>query len=328
MNTNTNTNINMNLQTATELLDIDMERLSSFDSNMLKKQYHKMALLHHPDKCSDSVNATLRFQHIQSAYQYLLNFINNDNDPLHEETFSSFESNKEEINYFEVLSSFIKHASTSPSATGHLFTSIVKEILTSFNHLSTALFDAVDKEVALEIYSFLVKYQHIMHISEPTLDKVRDILFKKYEHTHLITINPSVKDIFTSNVYKLVYKGEIYYVPMWHEEVHYDCFHALPNELIIKCIPILPDNVSLDEQNNVLVVLTVDLKEIDLKSSTIPFSIDGYSFAIPCGSLFIKPVQRYTIKCAGIPRIDETDMYNDSIKSDIIVKILLINSRE
>lgn len=310
----------MNLQTSCDLLDIDIERLSSFDSNKLKKQYHKMALMHHPDKCGNSPDSTLRFQQIQSAYHYLSIFIrNDDNNPL-----SSFESNKEDINinYYEILSSFVKHASTCPSATTHLFMSIVKEILDGF--ISIAIFDAVDKEIALEIYGFLLKYQQIVCIDIKTLDTVRDILLKKYQNTHLITINPRISDMFTSSVYKLVYKEDVYYVPMWHEEVHYDCSHGLPIELIIKCIPDLPDNVSIDEQNNILVVLNVGLSTIDLKTGTIPFSIDDYTFTVPCASLFIKPVQRYVMKYAGIPRIDETDMYNDAIKSDIIVKIILV----
>ena len=310
----------MDLQTAAELLDIDIDQLSSFDSNSLKKQYHKMALLHHPDKQGGSVTATTQFQRIQTAYNYLLLFTSNEttND------FNSKEENngwKEEINYYEILSSFIKHATVYPSATGHLFASIVKEILTGF--VSVALFDAVDKEIALEIYSFLVKYQQIVCITDETLANVRDILLKKYQNTQLITINPRISHMFSSSVYKLVYKEETLYVPMWHEEVHYDCLHALRNELIIKCIPDLPDNVTIDEQNNILVILNVDLKKINLASGVIPFSIDNYEFTIPCSSLFLKPVQRYTIKCAGIPRIDETDMYNDSIKSDIIVKVML-----
>ncbi len=325
--------MNMNLYSATELLDIDIDQLSSFDSSSLKKQYHKMALLHHPDKQGGSVEATNRFQQIQTAYQFLLVFIRNElnesNEPNESNnhdyyySFSKEENNveKEEINYYEILSSFIKHATACPSATGALFASIVKEVLAGF--VSATLFDAVDKEVALEIYSFLVKYQHIICINDATLEKVRDILLKKYQNTHLITINPRISHMFSSSVYKLVYEEETIYVPMWHEEVHYDCLRSLRNELIIKCIPELPDNVTIDDQNNILVIINVDLKKIDLVSGVIPFSIDNYVFTIPCSSLFIKPVQRYTIKCAGIPKIDETDMYNDAIKSDIIVKIIL-----
>ena len=324
----------MDLQTATDLLEINVEQLSSFDSNILKKQYHKMALLHHPDKCGgSSLDATMRFQQIQSAYQYLSSILTDDNNSSPS---SSFEPNKEEINYYEILCSFIKHASTSPSATNHLFSSIVQDILSGF--LSIALFDSVDKEFALDIYSFLVKHQRTIRISDPLLNKVRDILLKKYEQTHLVTINPTLTDMFSSNVYKLVFKEEIYYIPMWHEEIHYDCLNVLPFftpltphppnsdtplivDLIVKCVPEVPHNVALDEQNNVLVSLTVDLASIHFPS--IPFSIDGHHFYIPCDELLLKKTQHYTIKGAGIPKIDETDMYNDAIKSDIIVKVLL-----
>lgn len=318
-------NMDMDLQIAMNLLETDMDQLSSFDSNSLRKQYHKMALKYHPDKHGNSENSTIHFQNIQTAYHYLLIFTRNETP--NENEFSSKEENnssKEEINYYEILSSFIKQATAHPSTTGHLFASIVKEILTGF--VSITLFDSVDKEVALEIYSFLEKHKQIICINDVILDKVRDILFKKYQNTHLITINPRISDMFSSSVYKLVFKEEIFYIPMWHEEVHYDCLHGHPrefDELIIRCIPDLPDNVTIDEQNNILVVINLDIKKIDLKSGKIPFSIEDHEFTIPCSSLFIKPVQRYTIKCAGIPRIDDTDMYNDAIKSDIIVKIIL-----
>jgi hypothetical protein len=277
----------------------------------------------------------MRFQQIQSAYQYLSSILTNNNDDENNnnnnnnnDSFSSFESNKEEINYYEILCSFIKHVSTSPSATNHLFSSIVRDILAGF--LSATLFDSVDKEFALDIYSFLVKHQQTIRISDPLLNKVRDILLKKYEHTHLITINPTLSDMFSSNVFKLVFKEEIYYIPMWHEEIHYDCLNVIAPlnndtplivDLIVKCVPELPHNVALDEQNNVLVSLTVDLASIHFPS--IPFSIDGHHFYIPCSDLLLKKTQHYTIKGAGIPKIDETDMYNDAIKSDIIVKVLL-----
>jgi len=317
----------MDIQTAVDILDINIDQLSSLTSDILKKQYHKMALLHHPDKCGNSHEATERFQHIQQAYHYLLeslsDSLSNDDDNA-SYSFSSFDSINSYKNYAELLTSFIKTIAQESYANPDVFSSIVKDILSGCKHISIALFESVDKEVALEIYSFLMKHKQIMRVDSSTLEQVRVVLLNKYDNTHIIIINPTIGDMFESRIYKLVHKKETYYVPLWQYEVHYDCLNDLPNELIIKCIPELPDNVYIDEQNNIHVTVIVHVNAIDMRVNEIPFSIENRTFAIQCSSICIKPIQRHTIKCAGIPKIDDTDMYNDSFKSDIIVKLLLV----
>ena len=316
----------IDIQTAVDILDINIEQLSSLTSEILKKQYHKMALLHHPDKCGDSRETTERFQRIQQAYHYLLDSVlsplNNDDDNA-SFSFSSFESTNSCINYSEMLSAFIKCIAKESYMNPELFSSIVKDIMSGCKHISVTLFESVDKEVALEIYGFLVKHKQIMRIDASTLEQVRETLLNKYNNTHIIIINPTVTDMFESRIYKLVHKKETYYVPLWQYEVYYDCLNDPPNELIIKCVPELPDNIYIDEQNNIHVTVTVCIKTIDMSLREILFSIENRTFAIQCSSICIKPIQRHTIKCAGIPRIDDTDMYNDAFKSDIIVKLIL-----
>jgi hypothetical protein len=317
----------MDIQTAADTLDIGLDQIPSLTPDILKKQYHKMALLHHPDKCGNSLEATSHFQRVQQSYHYILDSLlnctyTNDDDNANP-SFSSFDSTKYYLNYAEILTAFIKTIAKESYANPEVFSSIVKDILSGCKHVSVSLFETVDKELALEIYSFLVKHKQTMRIDASTIEQVRGVLLNKYNNTHIIIINPTITDMFESRIYKLIHKGETYYVPLWQYEVYYDCLNDPPNELIIKCVPELPDNIYIDEQNNIHVTVTVDINTIDMSLCEIPFSIDGRPYAIQCSSIYIKPMQNYIIKYAGIPRIDDTNMYNDALKSDIIVKLLL-----
>ena len=67
----------MDLTQALEHLEIDLTEINvsnTLTPEYIKKRYHKMALLHHPDKNGD----TLRFQLINEAFTFLMAEINLD----------------------------------------------------------------------------------------------------------------------------------------------------------------------------------------------------------------------------------------------------------
>ncbi len=305
-----------------------------------------MALKNHPDKCPDQVGATQRFQQIQCAYTCLAPLLEDyENDPSFS-SFSSFSSfppfsfdqnknkrgGKEEtqgsfssFDYIGILNSFIKTV-IKESPSGHpLFSSIIKEISTSCKRIGGDLFSSVDKETALDIYAFLTKHQVTLGIDQRIVDRVQEILLKTYERTHVVIVKPTFKEMFESDVYKLIHGGETYYVPLWHSELQYESTFNPGYDVIVKCIPsFIPDNVEIDEHNNVHIAIDVTLSSIDVKKGVIPFHIDGVPFSIDCRELRIVPTQTHVFKKKGIPVIDDCDMYNDANKSDIIVDVRLI----
>jgi hypothetical protein len=340
----------LNIQTACEILEINYNEVSSFSTERLKKQYYKLALQNHPDKHNNSLQSTVKFQEINASYNYLQNLLYplnpllgkveqnrgqswdkcDQNSPFNCNNFSSFNSesmdknndNQDNTAYMYLLSIFITTLAKSAYYKTDLFTTILKDIVTGCKQISLKLFDGLSKEMSLEAYSFLLKYQHILYIKEEILIKVREVLLEKYDNTCLVIINPSIDDLFDCNIYKLVHEGITYFVPLWHSELYYDVVKN-DGELIVKCIPDLGANIMIDEFNNIHVTVHAKLSDIDLINAKpcLLVKLGKQTFEIPYDKLLIKSVQYYTLRKKGIAKIDEVDMYYVDDKGDIIVKI-------
>ena len=63
----------MDIQQAFEILEIDLNtiKLTDVTHEYIKKRYHKLALINHPDKNGNNLNATNKFQQINEAYDLL-----------------------------------------------------------------------------------------------------------------------------------------------------------------------------------------------------------------------------------------------------------------
>jgi hypothetical protein len=134
----------------------------------------------------------------------------------------------------------------------------------------------------------------------------------------LFIVNPSFNDLFSNNIYKLSIeeKEKSYFVPLWHHELYFD------EGIIVKCIPELPENVEIDEDNNIHIELRIPFTFSLLDSKFIPINLGNHQVFIPISELFIIKVQSYTLKGQGISCINEKNMYDIETKSDIIVKII------
>jgi len=333
----------MNIQVAANILELNYYDISSFAPDKIKKQYYKLALQYHPDKHNNSAQSTAIFQDLNAAYHYLNKEVHNNasnasnpnnmnninmNQPS---SFSSFfttstENNQEQPAYISLLTIFVNLL--VKSAGSDLFSSIVKDIVLGCKQISIKLFDGLSKEMSLEVYSLLLKYQHILCIKEEIIEQVKSVLLEKYKNTFLFKLNPSLEDLFESNVYKLVHNGHAYFVPLWHSELYYDYISGPTStfndgELIVKCIPDLGDNIFIDEMNNIHTTMRVALRDISLKTPTLELKLGTRTFEIPCDKLMIKPLQYYTIRKKGIAKIDDMNMYGIEQKADIVVKIIL-----
>jgi hypothetical protein len=117
---------------------------------------------------------------------------------------------------------------------------------------------------------------------------------------------------------------QLYLVPLWHNELYFD---SKDGDIIVLCNPELPENMTIDENNDLH--MTVDIEGITLldlinKDSFVSLLIGERSFRIPLHNLYMKKEQIYRMVGQGISNVIENDMYNISCKADIIVKIRII----
>jgi hypothetical protein len=94
------------------------------------------------------------------------------------------------------------------------------------------------------------------------------------------------------------------------------------NDIYVKCFPVLPNNVTIDEKNNIHIECKYDIKEI-LPLEFIEVNVGNNIFDIFTKELMIKPKQTVVLKNEGISKINTKDIYDISKKSDVYLHIAL-----
>jgi hypothetical protein len=362
----------MDINKALFTLEIDLTKgnLRNLTEEYIKKKYHKLALINHPDKNGNSTISTNKFQEINEAYYFLLKELhtingstnkssNNSNtftqsDPgfaqgssetdfaqgsSETDFVSSSQSEETNSKYIYLLSLFISSIIEGPNTWNkETIKNIIKEIVTlgitqiacEKNVYLENIFSELDKDSSLEVYSFICKYKHILYISNETLEFVSSLIKKKYKNDRVFILNPSITDLLDSNIFKLFIDDELYLVPLWHNELYFDTKDLDNGDIIVLCNPELPENITIDEDNNIHVSLDLEgskLLDIIKKDQGVCFVsllIGSRDFSIPINKLYMKKEQIYKFLKQGIANVIENDMYNVSNKSDIIVKIQIV----
>jgi hypothetical protein len=333
----------MDYYKALEILEIDISKMNITDINMkkLKKKYHKLALQHHPDKNGNTTESNEKFKKIQEAYEYLKNEMKIIDDDMDSDsstdsdkdtnTFASFTSNFKTTTtplYIDILKLFMK--SILEGKYNEIISRIVGEIVAGCKKISLKLFDDLDKDTCMSIYTFLSKNRNILHINESILEGVREIVQQKFQNVLIYKLNPNINDLINNNIYKLNINDQICYVPLWIAESYFDISGC---EIITICEPELSDNITIDEDNNIHIEIKVSLSEelsiLIMNDLNLTIQIANKTFEIPIQELNMKKEQLYTLKNKGIYRVQDSicdnifDEVNISEKADIIVKIKL-----
>ncbi len=305
----------MNFKDALEILEID-SKYNDLTLEFINKRYRKLALKYHPDKNGDTKESNERFKKINEAYNYLksegLYFVNEDED-IKDDTPSI---------YLNVLKNFIKSVMDGDYI--DIIAKIVNDILNKGKQLSLKIFEDLDKDTALNVYIFLSRYKSILYFSDELLENVKQLVIQKYDNVEIYKLNPSINDLVYNNFYKLYVEEELYLVPLWHKESYYDGSGC---EIIAICEPDLPDNVKIDDDNNLVVDIVVyannTLLNMIRNETNLSVNIGEKIFSIPLSNLYMKKEQCYRIIGEGLVNVKK-DLYDLSDKSDIIFKIKII----
>jgi len=317
----------MDYKIALETLDIDLSKAQWRGNHLsleyLKKRYHKMALKYHPDKNGNSLEAKEKFQEINDAYEFLkreISISEKDNDNCEFDDKEN-EGNQTNSSYDSILKTFI--FGMMKGDYNDIISSIIGDVVSGCKKITLKLFEDLSKERAMEVYGFISKYKNILHISSDTIATVREIVLEKCKEDCVYILNPSIDDLLENNIYKLELNNTLYFVPLWHDELYFDGA-GTGSDIIVKCIPELPDHISIDENNNLIVDIDIPLSVSLFESTCYTFQIGKRSCVIQLNDLKMQRVQYICMKHEGISEINEKDMYNISKKSDIHIKITFV----
>jgi curved DNA-binding protein CbpA len=299
----------MNIQQARKILNIPEN--SEINEETIKKYYRMMALKYHPDKNKES-DASSKFLEIHNAYEFLSN-------------------NKQETeteNYDSLLKIFINQIFDDDFQKQIIYMLLMKILQKTSNQvfdISLQFLENIDIKILKKIYNFFNHYADIFE-SLYFIEKIKKIIEKKEKSVdsyndkrEYIVLHPLLEDLFENNLYKLNEYNQNIIVPLWHHELIYDISGI---ELYVECYPILPDNIKIDEENNIHVCLKYTIKEL-WSLEMIEINLGNRTFLIERQKLFLIEFQQIIMKKEGISKINEENIYDISEKSDIIVHIYI-----
>lgn len=308
----------MDFKTALNILELK----PLFSVTELKKNYYKMALKWHPDK-NNSPDANTKFLEISQAHELLSLYLNLETeDNAATEISSNSESESRGDSFTNLFNNFLSVLLVSNDKINkeqlvNFITTLTKNCL---DKLSNKIFEGIDKSTCLKLFIFIEKYADILNINKTIISQLTELINQKYKNDCLITLNPNINNLFNNELYLLDYNDNRYYIPLWHDELSYDLSND--EELIIKMKPELEEHIWIDSNNDIHVNLTSSIKGL-LTKKKIVFNLGEKVFEIPCDDLNISSNQTYMITGEGIPVINYYNIYDVSVRSDIIVNLTL-----
>jgi hypothetical protein len=294
----------MNFQKACKVLDIDDKQKLNVEE--LKHKYKLYALKFHPDK-NKSIDATEKFQEINSAYQYLCSYDIELNEPYQENT-----------SYSDILFTFMTSIIPIDKDTNviHIIIQKLTRVCESKSH---DFLDKLDKDTLIKIYNVIKTNKDIFHIKDEYITKIENIINNKTKNDEVIILNPTLEDLFDNNLYRLTLDKNTYIIPLWHHELLYD---NDGKDIYVRCNPILLDDIEIDETNDIHVYKSYKIHEIWGKQD-IEIEIGNRIFPIEAYKLKFIDNQTVFILDSGISRPNVKNIYDISMVSTIYIHITL-----
>lgn len=294
----------MNFQEACNILNINNKQ--KLDVDELKHKYRLCALKYHPDK-NKSIDATEKFQEINSAYEYLCN-----------QNLQLNESYQQNTSYSDILFTFVSTIIPIDKDTN-----VIHIILQKLTHVceskSYDFLDKLDKSTLIKIYDVIKINKDIFHIKDEYITQIKSIISKKIKNDEVIILNPTLEDLFDNNLYRLTLDKNTYIIPLWHHELLYD---NNGKDLYVRCNPVVLDDIEIDETNDIHVYKSYKIHEIWGKQD-INIEIGNRIFPIEAYKLKFIENQTIFILDSGISRPNVKNIYDISMVSTIYIHITL-----
>ena len=205
------------------------------------------------------------------------------------------------------------------------------------------MFEAFDNQTAMELYTFISRYKDLLYLDDESLESIKKIIREKVKNDNIYILNPSLSDLFNHRIYKLKCNDNTYYVPLWLSELHYESDGSSMsdstekisnnnsnNDIIVFCIPDLPDHITIDENNNIHCSIQTKINRL-LKNEKITVDMcelddskERKMISISTSDLYIRKYQTITKVNEGISILNSDDCYNIEKLSTVYVHITLI----
>lgn len=282
------------------------------DATTLKKQFHKMALKHHPDKNPHNEYATQHFQEIQDAYHFLQSYTQSPQTSVNNPT-TTFKTMMRTW-----LEEYI-HGAGKPQLLIILSKLACMAETSALDYLRN-----IELDTLLKVSQFASMHQDVFHLSDEFMEQIASLIKEKQANVKVVIVNPTLDDLLSQHLYKMHYGGEVFVIPVWHSVLEYDLSGG--GTMMVECHPVLPDNIRIDDHNNLHVDLDVDLGEIWDKPVFSFVLGQAHSFHLyPTTQLYCVGRQTVTLKHCGIPEIHVKRIYDTSVLKHIYVNVQIIS---
>ena len=324
----------MNYKTACLNLGISIvEDEPTITMEEIKQNYRIKALQYHPDK-NPSPDAASKFQEIHESYEYLMKyegFMDDDNEYLEMDDTPDLSGNLfyrlfMKNNYNNILFSFLQIL-LKDTETTNLFHAIITRIMNLCQDSAIETMNNLNLETLKKLHMILQTYKVVLHLRDEFLENIESIIQEKENlngemetiQKEYIILNPILDDLFENNLYKLTVNGFTYAIPLWHGELIYDNSGC---DIHVSCFPILPENIELDENNNLFVDVTYNISDI-WEKEVLDIHVGKRLYPITVGEIKLKKEQTFLFINQGISRINTNDVYDISKQSNVYINLTL-----
>ena len=293
----------MNFDKAIEILELQKK----FSKKDLKKAYYKKAIKYHPDKNNGDKKKEAIFKEINQAYIFLGDKKNCNIEEL-------------DTSFSNILKKFFDFMAPDMQFDKKDIENTMEAVIKKCKTASIGLFEKLSKERSIEIYSFLSKNKDVFSLEPELLKNMAEIIKNKVKNDNIIILNPDINDLINDRIYKLEYNNSTFYVPLWVNEVVYE--DPSKNDIIVKCISELPENLYLDEDNILHVNIKQDIKKL-LIDKELQVVIGEKTFKINSSQIKVTKYQMIKLEKCGILKEVSNDIFDDYIRQNIYVHITL-----
>jgi len=311
----------------------------------INKRYRILALRLHPDKNGDAPEYTVAFQELNTAYHTLLPGVKNAPNDTNDagETTNANDTNYDAGNattepYANIFMNFVKSLfrpkcnseKYGTDGGNQILLDLLHRIVHDYTSISVhAVLDSLDPSVLFQLYETLEQYNSAVSMDSHIFEEITRIIREKMQNNNIVILKPSLKDVIQNNISVLQFGGQTFYVPLWHSELHYriETPDAGGKQLIVKCMPELPEHMSIDSNNELHIDVRVDIKELlNLSGGVLRIPLyDSECLELPVRELHIKSRQTIVLKNNnyGISLICATDIYDVKNKAPVCVHVCL-----